>query len=207
MKIVGLTGGIGTGKSTVAHIFESLGAVVIDSDEIAREYLSKGMPGYEKVVNRYGKKILNKDLEADRQKIAEIIFSDSTERRWLEQLIHPYVFEKIRDEINLRKDKDGIIILDIPLLFEAGANSWLRPVIVVVCSRDAQIKRIQNRTPEMPYEHILERIRAQMPIEEKQKKADFIIDNSSGIEQTKKQAEDIWNTIVHQKDEGLFGDR
>ena len=207
MKMVGLTGGIGTGKSTVARIFESLGAVVIDSDVIARSYLSKGMPGYDQIVKRYGKKILNNELEADRQKIAGIIFRDSAERRWLEQLIHPYVFERIREEIHLRKDKDGIIILDIPLLFEAGAESWLRPVIVVVCGRDAQIQRIQDRTPEMPYEHILERIRAQMPIEEKQKKADYIIDNSSGVEQTRMQAEDIWNKILLLKDDGRPGNR
>ncbi len=199
MKSVGLTGGIGTGKTTVAHIFESLGAVIVDSDTFARSCLSKDMDGYKQVLKRYGDKILNSDLEIDRQNIAEIVFKDATERRWLEQLIHPYVFEKIRYEINLRKDKDGIMIIDVPLLFETGADSWLRPVIVVVCSKDTQIKRIQGRTPDMPYEHILERIHAQMPIEEKQKRADFIIDNSNGREQTKEQVESIWHTLIQDK--------
>ncbi len=199
MKIVGLTGGIGTGKSTVAGMFESLGAVIVDSDALARSYLSRGMNGYEQVLKRYGKGILSNNLEPDRLKIAGIVFKDATERRWLEQLIHPYVFEKIRDEINRWKDKDGIMIIDVPLLFESGADNWLRPVIVVVCSMDAQIKRIQSRTPEISYEHILERIHAQMPIEEKQKKADFIIDNSYGREQTKQQVENIWRTFMQEK--------
>ncbi len=199
MKIVGLTGGIGTGKSTVAGMFESLGAVIVDSDALARSYLSRGMNGYEQVLKRYGKGILSNNLEPDRLKIAGIVFKDATERRWLEQLIHPYVFEKIRDEINRWKDKDGIMIIDVPLLFESGADNWLRPVIVVVCSMDAQIKRIQSRTPEISYEHILERIHAQMPIEEKQKKADFIIDNSYGREQTKQQVVNIWRTFMQEK--------
>ncbi len=199
MKIVGLTGGIGTGKSTVAHIFESLGAVIVDSDVFARSYLSKGMEGYNQVLKRYGNNILNRDLEVDRQKIAEIVFKNESERIWLEQLIHPYVFGKIGDEINLRKDKEGIIIIDVPLLYETGADNWLTPVIVVVCSKDIQINRIQKRTPYMSYEHIINRINAQMPIEEKQKKADFVIDNSYGMEQTKEQVESIWHKLIQEK--------
>ncbi len=195
MKIVGLTGGIGTGKSTVARMFGMLGAVVIDSDELARSYLLKGMQGYDQVVNRYGKNILDRNLEVDRQKIADIVFRDSAERKWLEQLIHPYVFTRITGEIDKRQGQQGVMIIDVPLLFESGAESWLRPVIVVVCDTQAQIRRIQSRTPYMTYEHILSRIHAQMPIEEKRNKADFVVDNSQDMEHTKKQVERIWTAL------------
>ena len=196
MKIVGLTGGIGTGKSTVARMFGSLGAVLVDADELARSYLSKGMQGYEQVLRRYGNAILGSDHEPDRQKIADIIFRDSIERKWLEQLIHPYVFTTIAEEMRRHQDQPGVMIIDVPLLFEAGAESWLRPVIVVVCTPEAQIKHIQGRTPDMPYEHILSRIHAQMPIEEKQKRADYVIDNSKDREHTREQVERIWQALT-----------
>jgi dephospho-CoA kinase len=196
MKVVGLTGGIGTGKSTVAQMFESLGAVVIDADVLAKGYLAKGMPGYKEVIKKYGSDVLTNNLDIDRQKLAEIVFKKSDERRWLEQLIHPYVFEKIREEIALRKGEEGILIVDVPLLFETGADSWLRPVIVVSCSKEAQIEHIRNRTPDMSYEHIIDRLKAQMPVEEKQKKADFVIDNTSTLEHTRKQVEQIWRELL-----------
>ncbi len=196
MKIVSLTGGIGTGKSTVVDIFKSLGALVIDSDVIARSYLSKDAAGYTMVVNRYGRDILDTNSEIQRQKLAEIIFKDAAERKWLESLIHPYVFEQIGHQIGRSMDKEGIMIVDIPLLFEADAEAWLRPVILVTCDRNVQIQRIQKRNPAMSYEHILQRMRAQMPIEQKQKSSDFIIDNSNNIEITTQQVKKIWNILT-----------
>ncbi|MGC8579178.1 MAG: dephospho-CoA kinase [bacterium] len=196
MKAVGLTGGIGTGKSTVAHMFADLGATVIDADSIARLYLAKGMKGYEQVINRYGKEILDDNLEIDRQKVADIVFKNTDERKWLEQLVHPYVFDKIKEEINLKKNRDGIIIVDIPLLFETGTDNWLRPVIVVSCAKNVQVRRLKARTPGMTDERILERIHAQMPMEEKIKRADFVIDNSFSLEHTKEQVEHIWNILT-----------
>jgi dephospho-CoA kinase len=197
MKIAALTGGIGTGKSTVADIFKSLGALVVDSDAIARSYLSKGMKGYDLVFQRYGKSILDNGSEINRQKLAEIIFKDAEERKWLESIIHPYVFEQIKHEIDIHAEKDGIMIVDVPLLFEAGSDAWLRPVILVTCERDAQIRRIQQRNPEMSYEHIIERMHAQMPIEQKQKSSDFVIDNSKDIENTTKQVRDVWDILIN----------
>ncbi len=196
MKIVGLTGGIGTGKSTVAQIFGSFGAVIVDSDAIAKAYLSKGMTGYDMVVKRYGSQILDKRLELKREKIAGKVFKNTEERRWLESLVHPYVYERIKYEIENNKDKTGIMIIDVPLLFETGADKWLRPVIVVICDRYVQIKRIRQRNSEMSYEHIIERMHAQLPIEQKQKNADFVIDNSFSIEHTSRQVKKIISELT-----------
>ncbi len=196
MKIAGLTGGIGTGKTTVAHMFEALGAVIIDSDVIARSYLSRGGNGYKQVVRRYGNDILDSNLEIKRQMIAEIVFKNIGERKWLEGLVHPYVYDRIKEEIGRYINKNGIIIIDVPLLFETGADSWLRPVIVVICNMDARIKRIQRRSPEMAYENIVERMHAQMPIEEKEKKADFVIDNSGSTAETTAQVKKVWDALT-----------
>lgn len=197
MKAVGLTGNIGTGKSTVAQMFESLGAIIIDADAIARTYLTKGMKGYEEVIKRYGRKILDQNLEINRQAVAEIVFKDENERKWLEQLVHPYVFQRIHEEISKRNNKKGIIIVDVPLLFETGANSWLHPTIVVFCDKAIQIKRIQDRSPNLSTKHILNRLNAQIPMEKKVTMADFVIDNSFSIKHTQQQVKRIWNELRH----------
>jgi dephospho-CoA kinase len=195
MKVVGLTGGIGTGKSTVAKIFESLGALVIDSDKIAKEYLSIGRTGYTEVIKRYGQGILNRHNDIDRYELARTIFKDDEEKKWLEQLIHPYVFKEIRSVIERYKDRKGVIIIDVPLLYETGAENWLKPVIVVACNQDIQIKRIHHRNEELTYKDIADRIHAQMPIEDKLKRADFVIDNSGDFAETALAVNKIWKII------------
>lgn len=195
MKVSGLTGGIGTGKTTVARMFESLGAVIVDSDSYAHDCLSKDSNGYKQVVGRYGESVLDAKHEIDREKIAGIVFKDPKEKQWLEQLIHPCVFDRIQQTITRFAEKDGIMIIEVPLLFETGAEQWLRPVIVVTCSEETQIQRIRHRTPGMDDGHILDRVRAQMPTEEKVKKADFVIDNSGSREQTSEQVKKIWASL------------
>ncbi|MCL5278246.1 MAG: dephospho-CoA kinase [Deltaproteobacteria bacterium] len=183
------------GKSTVADIFRSLGALIVDSDAIARSYLNKGMEGYERVVEHWGRTILDNDYGIDRGKLAGIVFRDTAERKWLESIVHPYVFGIIGHEIEINRDREGIMIIEVPLLFETNADAWLRPVILVVCGRDAQIERLRRRDPRISYERIADRLRAQMPIEQKQKSADFIVDNSGDVENTARQTKNIWNTL------------
>ncbi len=196
MKFAALTGGIGMGKSTVADMFRSLGALTVDSDAIARSYLGIGTQGYERVVARYGSDLLDDRREIRRDRLAERIFKDTAERRWLESVVHPYVYERIGQEIEAAREKEGIMIIEVPLLFETKAEAWLRPVILVVCNRDAQIERIRRRMPGLSEENIIERINAQMPIELKQKSADFIVDNAGDIAHTVGQVKDIWNILL-----------
>jgi dephospho-CoA kinase len=186
--IIGITGSFGSGKTTVARIFKSFGSKVIDADKIAHKVISPESKIYKKIIDAFGKNILKKNTTVDRDKLAKIVFGKKKFLSRLNNIIHPEVIRTIKDEIKNSKAK--VIVLDAPLLIEAGLEKLVDKLIVVKITREKQIKRIQNRTS-LSKAEILGRIGFQIPLKDKVRLADFVIDNSGTIEETKKQAEQI----------------
>jgi dephospho-CoA kinase len=195
MIIVGLTGSVGTGKSTVTKFFRELGAYIIDWDELAREVIRPHLKAWGKIVEYFGKDFLNEDLTINRQKLAEIVFSDKKKVAKLNQIVHPEVFkedERITNEIK-SLDPDALIIKDIPLLFELTRPVFVDKVVVVSASEQTQLRRLEEKG--MSREDAQNRIRSQLPLEEKIKSADFVINNDGPLEETKKQVEEIYSLL------------
>lgn len=188
---IGITGGIGTGKSLVSNILRELGIIVISADEIVRE-LQKDPYYLQKIREIFGDNVFDKN-NLDRKKLAKIIFSDSNARRKLENLLHPPVLEEIKKKLEELKEKD-IIAVEVPLLFEVGIEDWFDEIWVVYAPFELQLERIINRD-NISKEDAVARIRAQIPIEEKLKKADFVIYNDKDIESTKNQIKERVSTI------------
>ena len=196
MLVVGLTGGIATGKSTVATIFKNAGAMIIDADLIAREVVKKGQPAHRAIVKEFGKKVLLADGEINRSVLGDIIFNDPHKKDLLNRIVHPYVGrEQDRQLKQIEKaDPNAIVILDIPLLLESGMYRDLSEVVVVYASEHIQIQRLMQRD-NIPRADALARVRSQMPIEEKKDKATIVIDNSGSRENTRKQTLKIFQQL------------
>ncbi len=185
MIIAGLTGGIATGKSTVAAFLKQAGAVLIDADKIAHDVVRRGLPAWNRIVERFGDGILVESGEIDRAKLGSIIFNDPASRDGLNRIVHPFV----RLEID-RRMKDvqsrtpgAVVIQDIPLLFESGMDGLVPTIIVVYVPESLQRARLIARN-HLSAKEAMARIRSQMSIEEKRRRADILIDNSGTREQT-----------------------
>lgn len=196
MIIAGLTGGIATGKSTVSSFLGEAGAVIIDADAIARDVVIKDLPAWHEIVKTFGKDVLLPDGEIDRARLGGIIFGDSSKKEILNGIVHPRVIRKVAEQIDKIQNEipGSIIILDVPLLIEAGMNTGLEEVILVYTPEDIQIKRLVERD-KISDEEALLKIRSQMPIEKKKEFATIIIDNSGTIEETKRRALEVLNRL------------
>jgi len=195
MIIVGLTGNVGTGKSTVANIFKELGAYVIDWDELAREVVRPHSRAWKEIVEYFGKSILNADLTINRQKLADIVFSDKEKLEKLNQIVHPEVFkedERILNEIKSLAP-NAVIIKDIPLLFELTRPVFVDKIVVVSASEQTQLRRLEEKG--ISREDAQNRMKSQLPLEEKVKSADFVINNDGSLEMTKRQAKEIYSLL------------
>jgi len=195
MIIVGLTGSVGTGKSTVANSFKELGAYVIDWDELAREVVRPHSKAWKEIVEHFEKNVLNEDLTINRQKLAEIVFSDKEKLEKLNQIVHPEVFEedeRITNEIR-SIDPDALIIKDIPLLLELTRPVFVDKIVVVSASEQTQLRRLEEKG--MSREDAQNRIKSQFPLEEKIKSADFVINNDGSLEETKRQVGEIYSSL------------
>jgi dephospho-CoA kinase len=195
MIIVGLTGSVGTGKSTVTNFFKELGAYIIDWDELAREVIHPQLKAWKGIVEYFGKAILNDDLTINRRKLADIVFSDKEKLAKLNQIVHPEVFqedERITNEIK-RLAPDALIIKDIPLLFELTRPIYVDKTIVVSVSEQIQLRRLEEKG--MSRKDAQRRIKSQLPLEEKVKSADFVVNNDGPPEETKRQVEEIYSLL------------
>nr|POE98368.1 dephospho-coa kinase [Quercus suber] len=187
MRIVGLTGGISSGKSTVSSLFKSHGVPVVDADLVARDVLKKGTGGWKKVVAAFGKEILQANGEVDRAKLGQIVFSDPAKRQILNRLLAPYISSGIFWEIaKLWMRGFKVIVLDIPLLFEAKMDRWTKPIIVVWVDPETQLRRLMARDTASE-EDARNRISAQMSLDLKRTKADIVIDNTGSLEDLNEQ--------------------
>jgi dephospho-CoA kinase len=183
MILIGLTGSVATGKSTVAKMFKKCGAIVIDADELAREVVQPGKPAWREIVRTFGRRILNLDRTIDRHALGTIVFHDKKKLRHLERIIHPRV---ARAQIRLTKqaaknDPKAIVIYDVPLLFEAGIDKRVDKTVVVAATRKTQIMRLKNRNG-LTRAEALRRIRSQMPLAMKRLRADYILDGPKNRE-------------------------
>ena len=196
MKVIGLTGGIATGKSTVSAILEDAGAVIVDADRIARETVKKGQPAYHEIVKHFGENVLLPDGEINRVLLGDIIFNDPQKKQLLNNIVHPHVSKETIRQLNQieKANPDTIAVLDIPLLIEAEMDKDLAEVIVVYAPEHIQIKRLMKRD-NISKDDALARIRSQMPIEEKKERATIVIDNSGTKEKTRKQTLEVFKHL------------
>jgi len=195
-QILGLTGGIGSGKSTVAEILAELGAEIIDADQLARIAVESGSAGLEQIIERFGAGILMSDGSLDRKALASIIFQDEKARENLNAIVHPEVARLAMETMQSLMDQGApLIIYDVPLLFENGLEKSLPGVIVVHVPPEIQRARVQARDNITP-EEIEARIAAQGDLDEKARKADYLIDNSGSPGETRAQVEELWKTLT-----------
>ncbi len=197
--IVGLTGGIVSGKSTVASMFKDLGAKIVDADKLGHSVILPHKPAWEKITRLFGKGILQNDLTIDRGKLGKIVFTNQTLLKKLNEITHPEIIKLIKKEIDFVKNKthnqEKILIIDAALIYEAKMYKLMDKTIVVYINEDEQVKRLAKRN-NLSKEDALQRIKSQMPMKEKVKIADYVIDNSNSLDETKKQVEKIWKKLV-----------
>lgn len=192
-KIIGLTGGIASGKSTVSNWLISQGYPVVDADIAARKVVEPGMPALREITEAFGNDMLLEDGTLDRKKLGSVIFADEEKRHTLNAIVHPAVREWMRQETD-RAFENGasIVIMDIPLLFESKLTHMVEETILVYVSKETQLKRLMERDGYSESD-ALARIQAQMPIDDKRKLADYVVDNNGTISETVEQVKEIMN--------------
>ena len=195
MKVLGLTGGIGSGKSMVASMFAKLGADVIDADQLAREIVEPGQAALEEIATAFGRNILMPDGRLDRGKLARVIFADPVARGRLNAITHPRIQDRIATEIAARGSRPGVLIVDIPLLYENDRTGTVEAVIVVWVDPKTQLRRLIERDG-LSENEARQRIAAQMPLDEKRARADLVVDNSGSRENTRRQVEAIYRQFA-----------
>jgi dephospho-CoA kinase len=185
---VGLTGGISTGKTTVGAMFVELGCRLIDSDRITHDLFEPGHAVHEAVVGEFGTGIRDGEGRIDRRRLGEIIFDDPLRRAKLNQLVHPAVIERQKEFLDAVEAEDpaAVAIVDAALMIEVGTYKNYDKVVVVICTPDQQRSRLQKRAG-LSDQDIEKRIRSQMPMEEKVKYADFVVDNAGSLDATRSQ--------------------
>ena len=195
--IVGLTGGIASGKSTVSRMLREHGALIIDADILAREVVAPGMPAHREIGALLGNAILRSDGSLDRKAVARMVFADAGLRRKLEEIIHPRVARRMREETNqcMHQFPTGVIVQDVPLLLETGMDRAVQEVLVVYVPFPTQLQRLMGRDG-LSESQAMARINAQMPIEEKRKRATIVINNSGSLEQTRAQVAAIYAQLA-----------
>ena len=194
MLLVGLTGGIGSGKSTVARMLEERGAVVFDADLLAREAVEPGTQGHTAVIERFGADVLAPGGELDREALASIVFADPSARRDLEQIVHPEVRRLFAEGSEAYRDTDGIVVFSAPLLVESGMHTAFEILVVVSATVATQIERLMRQRG-MSEPAIRARIDAQAPLEDKAAVADFLVDNEGTLAELESQVERLWHDL------------
>lgn len=196
MILVGLTGGLATGKSAVARLFQDCGAVVLDADVLARQLVEPGKPAWRDIVRAFGKQVLSPDRSLDRHALAKIVFRNRAKLKKLNAIVHPRV---AREQTRLtreiaRKAPDAVILYDAPVLIEAGAHKRMDKIVVVSADQETQIKRLRNRN-HLSRTEALRRIQSQLPLAQKVKLADYVIDGTLSFEQTKNEVQRIYDEL------------
>lgn len=194
--IIGLTGSIATGKSTVARLFKQANIPIVDADLISRDIMQVDDVAYRAVVAHFGKHILADDQTIDRKKLAELIFNDEEKRKQLNKIVHPIIIDQIIDQRDrLITEEERLIVLDIPLLFELNLTHLVDKIVVAYTAYPQQLERLKNRD-QLTGTAAKKRIESQISIEEKRKKADYVIDNNQTIAQTEAQIKELLTKLT-----------
>lgn len=196
MILIGLTGGVATGKSTVAAMFKQCGAVVIDADRLARDVVTPGKPAWRDIVRTFGEGILNPDRTINRPALGELVFGHPAKLRQLEQIIHPRVAREQRrlTRAAAKQNPRAVVIYDVPLLFEAGIDTRVDRIIVVTADRDTQIARLKSRNG-LPRVEALRRIKSQLPLRIKTRLADYVLDGTTPLMQLGKLVRALYKSL------------
>ena len=199
---IGLTGGIGSGKSLVAGFFRELGAAVVDADAIAREVMAPGGPAYDAVMRAFGSGVIGADGMLDRKALAARIFGDTAARMQLNALTHPHIRRRLAEEAERLSAQRGVevVVLDIPLLLETTDGRYLRldGIVVVDATDEVRLARLSARDGLSPADTRM-RLEAQMPLREKVARADWVIDNNGSPEATRAQVGALWETLLERQ--------
>jgi len=195
MRIIGLTGGIGSGKSTVAQFLAGLGAVIIDADKIGHEVLKPNTEAWQEVVASFGRQILTPNGDIDRKKLGEIVFENPESLLKLNQIMHPRIYEKVRAQLGeYRQGGVSVVVLEAPLLLEAGWASLVDKIWVTVASRATVLRRLQERVGLSELESTA-RITSQLSAEERVGRADVIIDTDCDLDELEAKVEKLWQGL------------
>jgi dephospho-CoA kinase len=194
MLLVGLTGGIGAGKSTVARLLSERGAIVIDADSIVRELQQPGTEVFRAIVERFGPHVVRSDGSLDRERLADIVFRDDEARSALNAIVHPAVYAVMSQRIAELKDGDEVVVLDIPLLAESGGGGGMDAVVVVEAGEDARVARVHAERGLDP-EDVRARMAAQASSEQREALADVVIRNDGTAEDLRAQVDALWEQL------------
>lgn len=197
MILIGLTGNIGSGKSTVAQLLSERGATIIDADVLARRAVEVGTPGYDKIIARWGPEVIAPDGHLDRAALRRIVFADHQQLEELNAIVHPEV-ERLRARLvdQARRRGDRIVVCDVPLLFERHMTDRFDRIILVDAHRAVRLDRLV-KDRELQETEAMDMIAAQMPAELKRARADFIIENDGTLTQLERRVQDVWNALLH----------
>jgi len=205
MLIVGLTGGVASGKTAVSEVLKEEGAYIIDADQIARELVQPHGPAWNELVRTFGREILQGDGSIDRKKLADRVFVDPNQRKLLNQILHPLItgeMDRMAREIG-QKNPEAIVVIDAPLLIEVGYHRRVDKLMVVTSTQAEQIERLKVRDG-INSEEALRVLSSQMPVEEKVKLADFVIRNEGSLAEVRERAKEVFRElkkIALQRDE------
>ncbi len=196
MKVIGLTGGIGSGKSTVAQFLAELGAVVLDADKVGHVAFKPGTEAWREVVAAFGRQILTPDGEIDRRKLGEVVFGNPEALLRLNQIMHPQIDKMVKAQFEeYRRQRVRVVVLEIPLLLETGGTSLVDEVWVTVASESTVLRRLEERSG-LSRQQSLARIRSQMSNEERVKHADEVINNDDSLDELKAKVKELWQKLV-----------
>jgi dephospho-CoA kinase len=202
MLKIAITGGAGTGKSTVARMFAELGAEVLDADQIARAAVAVGAPAWQELRRLYGPEFFNQNGALNRSRLAQLVFADPEERRRLDSLIHPRVEAELKARVaELERRGTALVLVEVPLLFETGREASFDRVIVVAAPETLQIRRLRGRDHRVP-EEIRGILKAQWPLADKVARADYVVGNGGRRRATARQVKNIWWELKNQLDSG-----
>lgn len=184
--VLGVTGGIASGKSTVVKVFHKGGFPIVDGDVVAREVVEPNTAGLKALITTFGLEILQKDGQLDRKKLGQIVFADEKKRQQLNQILDPFIRSAIEQQVEEAKEQSALVIVDIPLLFEGHYEGLMDAVAVVYVTSEIQLQRLMNRDGYDKSE-ALKRINSQLSLEEKKSRGDLVFDNCQSVEKTQEQ--------------------
>lgn len=201
--IIGLTGGIVSGKSTVARMFKDLGAKIVDADKLGHKVILPQETAWKRIIKIFGKDILQKDQTINREKLGKIVFANQNLLKKLNKITHPEIIKLIKKEISLAKDNSKeekkILIIDAALIYETKIDRLMDKIIVVYLDEEEQLKRLIKRN-NLSKKEALQKIKSQIPLKEKIEIADYVIDNSNSLDKTREQVKKIWENFISRKE-------
>lgn len=197
MLLVGLTGGLGAGKSTVARMLANRGAVVVDADELARRAVAPGTPGHRKVLEVFGEGVVDEDGSIDRRALAGVVFEDPAARRDLESITHPEVFRLLAEEVERRRETNDVVVFDAALIVETGFDESTDVLVVVALDPALQLERVVSRG--MDRAEAEARIAAQASSGEREARADEVVHNDGDLADLERQVDALWERLLRRE--------